>query len=61
MFLYLLQKNKWKSEDDTTWEMKTGLETGAKQCLEKKKENLKQNKNNKTEWKRVELSLQWNY
>lgn len=30
MFLSSLQKNKWKSEKDTTVKMKTDLETDAK-------------------------------
>jgi len=62
MVLYLLQKNKWKSEDDTTWEMKTGLETGAKQCLERErienKTKQKQQQQNRMKEGRVVFAVE---
>lgn len=49
MFLSSLQKNKWKSEKDTT--LKTDLETDAEWCLKKIKKKKKQNKPNKNRMK----------
>lgn len=60
MFLSSLQKNKWKSEKDTT--LKTDLETDAEWCLKKiKKKKKSKTSQTKIGWNRGKRSLQWNY